>query len=145
MDWRNTNEWQHFLFLLEASGDSEGNPNSLGNPETNIFISSNIIWMNILGGLPLASDDQDDAESSSCDDSNYAMMINSNESREFDGQDFGESNDAGNESPEGLVSSKEVQQKSRIGTSTESISRELDEEIEGDKLFWETCLAAGFP
>lgn len=145
MDWSSGNPWYHFLFLLEASGDSEGNFNCLENYETNLCGTSNPMLMNFLGGLPLACD-QDDAESSSCDDSSYMLMINSNEIRDFDNvQDFGDSNDGVDDSPEGLISSEVVIEESRLGTFIESINRELDNGIDGDRLFWETCLAAGFP
>lgn len=137
MDWRCSNQLYHFLFLLEASGDSEGNPNSLENAEASLCYSvCNLMWMNFLDGLPLAGD-QDDAESSSHDDSSCVQMIDSNELRESDCRD---SSDAVvNYDPE------EVIEESRLGTFVERIGTEVEHETEGDRLFWETCLAAGFP
>ncbi|CAI9118691.1 OLC1v1020291C1 [Oldenlandia corymbosa var. corymbosa] len=134
MDFWGLNDRHCFCVLFEASGDSDGHSNSLEDSES-------LMWLNTHGGaLPIANAQDDDAESSSCDDYGYMLMTDSHMSNEFKYQSFG-TNSEDDDVEDGAISSGML-----VEGSSMRNNREVDEADHiGDMLFWMMCLEGGYP
>ncbi|XP_059628145.1 uncharacterized protein LOC132270934 [Cornus florida] len=136
MDWRiNINDMSSF-FLFEASGDSEGDSDHFGDSE----------FLAMCNGFSFARDD--DEESCSCDAS---VVLCSDDELDDDceiEQDFSDSymmrlSGATSE----YVPGDEGEESSfRVGVDEgRSSTVMVMDEMERNRLFWETCLEIGHP
>lgn len=164
MAWRNGKiENSHFL-LFEASGDSEvADSNNIGD-HTELANSNNI----------LGDTEGYDAESCSCEYPSDDHMLDSHEfndcdhEHDDDDKDFGDSTDHEDEYCDdckprltdrmmGLSrgpfaatamegeEEEEVESRFCVNGSVDMLVRDDIDEMEKNRLFWETCLQVGYP
>ncbi|KAA8548533.1 hypothetical protein F0562_000200 [Nyssa sinensis] len=135
MAWRNGYDLSSFL-LFEASGDSEGDCNSPGDSELHI---QNLFAMYY--GISLAR--EDDAESCSLDSSE---TLGSHEANDCDYDEDFDHDDHTNDSHQmmglseaalAFVPRKEGEEESKVVVDRRK--EKIMDEIERNRLFWETC------
>lgn len=145
----------HQFFLFEATGDSEDDSTIPVEycSEANL---QNFIWMNILGGFPFITNNtgcEDDAESCSSDsiDETRDFLLDSNDTTTVEAETVAEEE----EEEEIMEVEEEVAMAGKVrkesSNSNGIISRKMmimedeNHEMEADRVFWETCLEAGYP
>lgn len=132
MEWKYNNEVSSF-FLFEASGDSEGDFNHLVSSAHH-------------------DNDDDDAMSCSCDSTELLGFHGDiNNLIEVDQVCSGHVRDGGDDDDTGghdhrtveILPREEGEEESKGGGANGS--REMVDEVERNRLFWETCLEVGLP